>query len=99
MASEATLGQSKLLIYNKITSFGLRGHSRPKSVIKNHTKDEKAKIIQPLMSSEAVRGRSNWPYIDKIRNQKSYKNMIKKGLLMASEAKITAQMNESLCYF
>ena len=79
MASEATWGQSKLLIYNKITSFGLRGHSRPKSVIKNHTKDEKAKIIQPLMSSEAVRGRSNWPYINKIRNQKSYKNMIKKG--------------------
>ena len=77
MASEATWGQSKLLIYNKITSFGLRGHSRPKSVI--NEKDENAKIIQPLMSSEAVRGRSNWLYINKIRNQKSYKNMIKKG--------------------
>ena len=31
------------------------------------------------MASEAVRGRSNWLYINKIRNQKSYKNMIKKG--------------------
>ena len=36
-AFEVTWGQTNLLIYNKIANFGLRGHSRPKSEIKNDT--------------------------------------------------------------